>query len=80
MSCAALFETSRAIPGETRKPTQTSGVRFGTAALTTRGATEAHMRAIAIMVADVANDLENRRTLARVRRTAEDLARELTPV
>ena len=49
-----IITSKSTVPGETRSPRQTSGVRFGSPALTTRGATEAQMRQIARAVARVA--------------------------
>jgi len=41
------------VPGETRSPFVTSGIRIGTAALTTRGMTEPDFRTIGGWIADV---------------------------
>lgn len=54
-----IITSKSTVPGETRSPRQTSGVRFGSPALTTRGATEDQMRQIARAVARVANDPED---------------------
>jgi glycine hydroxymethyltransferase len=51
-----IITSKSTVPGETRSPRQTSGVRFGTPALTTRGATEDQMRQVARAVARVAAD------------------------
>ncbi|MBI4492281.1 MAG: serine hydroxymethyltransferase [Chloroflexi bacterium] len=80
LETAGIITSKSTIPGETRKPTQTSGVRFGTPALTSRGATEAHMRTLAELVAAVADNLQDAAALARLRRRTEELARELQPV
>ena len=45
-----------AIPGDPQKPTVTSGVRIGTAAVTTRGLGEAEMQKIAHCIALTAKD------------------------
>ena len=47
-----------AIPGDPQKPSITSGVRIGTAAVTTRGLGEAEMKKIAHCVALTAKDFE----------------------
>ncbi len=47
-----------AIPGDPQKPAVTSGVRIGTAAVTTRGLGEAEMKKIAHCVALTARDFE----------------------
>jgi glycine hydroxymethyltransferase len=54
-----IITSKSTVPGETRSPRQTSGVRFGTPALTTRGATEEQMRQVARAVARVAADPED---------------------
>src|SRR6202008_969686 len=44
---AGVITSMSTVPGETRKPAVTSGVRFGTPAVTTRGANEQHMQRVA---------------------------------
>jgi glycine hydroxymethyltransferase len=68
------------VPGERRKPAVTSGVRFGTPALTTRGATEEHMLRVAEIVCSVAEDPKDEAALERLRPEVEAIARELAPV
>ena len=47
-----------AIPGDPQKPTVTSGVRIGTAAVTTRGLGAEEMKVIARCIAMTAKDFE----------------------
>ena len=55
-----------AIPDDPEKPTITSGVRIGTAAVSTRGFTPAEMPAIAQCIYEIASDFEkNREEVAR---------------
>jgi glycine hydroxymethyltransferase len=72
-----IITSKSTVPGETRSPRQTSGVRFGTPALTTRGATEAQMRAVARAVAKVAADPDDTSVLdavaAEIRALADTL-------
>ena len=56
-----------AIPGDPQKPAITSGVRIGTAAVTTRGLGEAEMKQIAHCIGQTARDFEG--TQAEVRAT-----------
>ena len=74
-----IITSKSTVPGETRSPRQTSGVRFGTPALTTRGATEEQMRQVARVVARIAQDPEDEAKLdeahAEVRTIAESLQR-----
>jgi glycine hydroxymethyltransferase len=75
-----IITSMSTVPGETRKPAVTSGVRFGTPAVTTRGATEAHMLRAAQVVSTVAEDPSDESALERLRSEVEALAHELTPV
>ena len=50
LEVAGIITSKSTVPGETRKPWHTSGVRLGTAALASRGATEDHMARVAAMV------------------------------
>jgi glycine hydroxymethyltransferase len=77
---AGLITSMSTVPGETRKPTVTSGVRFGTPAVTTRGATEAHMQRVAQVVSTVAEDPKDETAIDRMRLEVESIARELAPV
>ena len=67
---AGITTNKNTVPGETRSPFVTSGIRIGTAALTTRGMKEPEMRTIAGWMADVldapASDDVRKRVLAGV--------------
>jgi glycine hydroxymethyltransferase len=54
-----------AIPNDPRSPFVTSGVRIGTAAVTTRGFTEADMEPIADSIWLAATDFENQKDVIR---------------
>ena len=54
-----------AIPGDPQKPSITSGVRIGTAAVTTRGLEEPEMKKIARCIAMTAKDFEGTQTQVR---------------
>ena len=60
-----------AIPNDPEKPAVTSGVRIGTAAVTTRGLGEEEMKQIAHCVALTARDFEG--TQAEVQATVADI-------
>lgn len=60
-----------AIPGDPEKPSVTSGVRIGTAAVTTRGLGEEQMKQIAHCIALTARDFEG--TQAEVRAAVADI-------
>ncbi|GAA6530024.1 MAG: serine hydroxymethyltransferase [Prevotella sp.] len=55
------------VPFDTRSPFQTSGIRLGTAAMTTRGAKEDMMHLIADLIDEVLKDPENDQVISRVR-------------
>lgn len=55
------------VPYDTRSPFQTSGIRLGTPALTTRGAKEDMMDLIAELIEEVLNDPENDKVIASVK-------------
>jgi glycine hydroxymethyltransferase len=80
LESAGIITSMSTVPGETRKPAVTSGVRFGTPAITTRGATEAQMQRVAQIVSAVAENPSDEAALNRLRDEVEAIARELTPV
>ncbi|HEX8966674.1 MAG TPA: serine hydroxymethyltransferase [Chloroflexota bacterium] len=77
---AGIITSMSTVPGETRRPAVTSGVRLGTPAVTTRGATERQMQAVAEIVAAIAANPSDEATVARWRPDVEAIARELAPV
>ncbi len=77
---AGIITSMSTVPGETRKPAVTSGVRFGTPAVTTRGATEVHMQRVAQIVSTVAENPSDEVAISRLRGEVEAIARELAPV
>jgi len=64
---AGITVNKNTVPGESRSPFVTSGLRMGTPALTTRGMREAEMGRIASWIADVLTDPGNDAEIARVR-------------
>jgi glycine hydroxymethyltransferase len=77
---AGIIVSKSTIPGETRSPWQTSGVRLGTPALTSRGAGVEQMEQVAAWIAEVAGALQDDPVLDRIRGRVRDLALGLTPV
>jgi glycine hydroxymethyltransferase len=55
------------VPFDTRSAFQTSGIRLGTPAITTRGAKEDLMVEIAEMIETVLSNVENEEVIAQVR-------------
>ena len=77
---AGIITSMSTVPGETRKPAVTSGVRFGTPAITTRGATEPHMQRVAEIVSTIAENPSDEAAIERLRSDVEAIARELYPI
>ena len=65
---ANITVNKNAIPNDPEKPFVTSGIRIGSAAMTTRGFNEADARVLANLVADVLANPEDEATLANVRK------------
>ncbi|WP_434311787.1 serine hydroxymethyltransferase [Hominifimenecus sp. rT4P-3] len=59
LDCVYITTNKNAIPNDPEKPFVTSGIRLGTAAVTTRGLKEADMDVIADCIYRVATDYEN---------------------
>ena len=55
------------VPFDTRSPFQTSGIRLGTPAITTRGAKEELMGEIVEMIDTVLSNYDNEKVIASVR-------------
>jgi glycine hydroxymethyltransferase len=75
-----IITSKSTVPGETRSPRQTSGVRFGTPALTTRAASEDQMRQVARAVARVAADPDDTSRLDEIRAEIRAIADSLEPI
>ncbi len=60
------------VPYDERSAFQTSGIRLGTAAMTTRGAKEDMMRLIADLIDEVLADPENEQVISKVRQKVND--------
>ena len=73
LEAAGMTMNKNTVPGETRSPFVTSGLRIGTPALTTRGMGEGEMRQIADWVADVLAAPADRSRIARVRASVLEL-------
>ena len=64
---ADITANKNMVPFDTRSAFQTSGIRLGTAALTTRGAKEDMMYLVAELIEEVLNAPEDEQVIARVR-------------
>jgi glycine hydroxymethyltransferase len=64
---AGINVTRSCIPFDTKKPWETSGIRIGSPAVTTRGMKEAEMIAIAHLIDDVITHHDNDAVLAAIK-------------
>lgn len=70
---ADITANKNMVPYDTRSPFLTSGLRFGTAAITTRGANEDMMEVIADFIDRVLTDPDNEQNIAQVRSEVNEL-------
>ena len=61
------------VPFDSRSPFQTSGLRVGTPAITTRGMKEKHMPLIVDMIDEVISDIENQELILKVRKRVNEM-------
>lgn len=71
---AGITVNKNTVPGETRSPFVTSGIRIGSPALTARGMKEKEFEFIANKICDVLDDIENTELQASVNKELEALA------
>ena len=64
------------VPFDSRSAFQTSGIRLGTPAITTRGAKEDLMVEIAALIEEVLNDPENDTVISNVRAKVNDMMKD----
>jgi len=73
---AGIICNKNTIPFDTKSPFVTSGLRFGTPALTTRGMKESEMKEIARMIAKVIENPNDNEIKLRVRGEVEELCKQ----
>ena len=73
---AGITVNKNTIPFETKSPFQTSGVRIGTPALTTRGMIEEDMIVVAEAIVAALNNMNDDKTLTEISKEVEEFARE----
>jgi glycine hydroxymethyltransferase len=73
---AGITVNKNTVPGETRSPFVTSGIRVGSPALTARGMKEAEFEIIANKIADVLDDIDNEEKQAKIKMELVELARK----
>jgi glycine hydroxymethyltransferase len=75
LDLAGITTSKSTVPGETRSPWVTSGLRVGTPAVTTRGMKEAEMLRVGDWIADVLEEPDDADLQARVREQVVELCR-----
>ncbi len=65
------------VPFDSRSPFQTSGIRVGTPAITTRGLKEEHMPIIVDMIDRVLSNVDNQKVLDEVRKEVNEMMQNL---
>jgi glycine hydroxymethyltransferase len=73
LDAVGLTVNKNSIPNETRSPFVTSGIRVGSAAMTTRGFKEDEARTIGSLIARVIFEHDDQVALTKVRNTVTDL-------
>jgi len=71
---AGITVNKNTVPGETRSPFVTSGIRIGSPALTSRGMKEKEFEFIANKIADVLDDINNTNLQISVKKELKELA------
>ncbi len=75
LDAAGITVNKNTVPFETRSPFITSGIRIGTAALTTRGMKEDDMRTVGGFITRVLDNVKDEETIRKVRTEVEEFAR-----
>lgn len=70
---ANLTTNRNTVPNETRSPFQTSGIRLGTPAVTTRGMKEPEMKLIATYIDEVLKNIHNEEVFGSIRKKVIEL-------
>ena len=70
---ANITANKNSVPNDPRPPMVTSGLRFGTPAITTRGFQENEVEQIASWICDVLDDMSNQQTIERVKKAVLEL-------
>ncbi len=73
---AGITVNKNTVPGETRSPFVTSGIRIGSPALTARGMKEKEFELIANKICDVLDDINNIKLQEEIAKELKDLARQ----
>ncbi len=75
LESANITVNKNSVPNDPQSPFVTSGLRLGTPAITTRGFKDAQTRELSGWIADILDDIDNEKTIERVRGQVLDLCR-----
>lgn len=78
LSDVGIIVNKNTVPGETRSPMVTSGIRVGTPSLTTRGFKEEEIETVGELIVDVLNNPSDKAVRDRVATTVDDLCSEFS--
>ncbi|MGB4204086.1 MAG: serine hydroxymethyltransferase [Bacteroidales bacterium] len=73
---ASITINKNMVPFDSRSPFQTSGIRVGTPAITTRGFKEHHMEPVVDMIDEIISNIENETVIAAVRKRVHAMMEE----
>ena len=76
LSRAGITVNKNTVPGETRSPFVTSGIRIGSSALTSRGMKEVEFEKIANAICDVLDDINNHKKQEEIKKEMTKLAKQ----
>ncbi|MCX6810124.1 MAG: serine hydroxymethyltransferase [Candidatus Berkelbacteria bacterium] len=76
LEAAGITVNKNSVPGDDKPPTITSGIRIGTAALTTRGMGPAEMQRIAEMMNMVAENMDDEEKLADIKEEVREMCKK----
>ncbi len=76
LGCAHITVNKNAVPNDPQSPFVTSGIRVGTAAITTRGFGIAETEKVTTWICDILDDIDNEETILTVRKKVSNLCAE----
>lgn len=73
LGAVEIYVNKNMIPYDTRKPTDPSGIRLGTPALTTRGMKEGEMKLVGEMIVKIIKNIDDKKTKEEVKNEVKNL-------
>jgi glycine hydroxymethyltransferase len=78
LGLSGITVNKNTVPGETRSPFVTSGIRIGSPALTARGMKVKEFEFIAEKIADILDDVNNKELFAKIKQEIYELSKNFT--